>query len=72
MLKAIPLQPFSASWTGSELPIIDKLIKRLESLKDRFKGIDFLEHRDYIDNVIKEMERKREDIEIREYMENIV
>ena len=38
------LFPLSVSWSGSEIPLINKKIKFLEELHSSLKGIDYIEH----------------------------
>ena len=68
--KEIPLFPSSYSWSGSEIPLIMEKIDFLKSLKDNIKGINFIEHRKYIEEYRMNLERYKDNVELREYIEN--
>ena len=68
--KEIPLFPSSYSWSGSEIPLIMEKIDFLKSLKDNIKGINFIEHRKYIEEYRMNLERYKDNVELREYLEN--
>lgn len=68
--KEIPLFPSSYSWSGSEIPLIMEKIDFLKSLKDNIKGINFIEHRKYIEEYRMNLERYKANVELREYLEN--
>ena len=68
--KKLHLFPMSTSWSGSEVPHIINKINYLKELKSRIKGVDYLEHRQYIDDYCYQIEKFKEDVELREYMEN--
>lgn len=42
----------------------------LKSLKDNIKGINFIEHRKYIEEYRMNLERYKDNVELREYLEN--
>ncbi len=69
--KKIPLHSYFSSWIGSELPLIDNKINYLTDLSKSINGIEYLEHKAIIDENIKHLERYKEDIKIREYVENM-
>lgn len=68
--EKIYLFPLSCSWVGSEVPLILKKIEFLKLLKDRLKGIDYIEHRKYIEELCRKCEKYKEEVELREYIEN--
>lgn len=68
--KKLHLFPMSTSWTGSEVPLIIDKINFLKDLSARMKGIDYLEHRQYIDDYCRNIEKYKENVELREYLEN--
>ena len=68
--KKLHLFPLSYSWSGSEVPLILKQIDFLQSLKDRLRGIDYIEHRKYLEERRRSLERYKEEVELREYIEN--
>ena len=65
----IQLFPMSASWSGSEVPLIIDKIDFLKALEERLKGIDYIEHRKHIDELIRNLETHKENVELREYVE---
>ena len=71
VFKELYLFPLSASWSGSEIPLIDKKIKFLEELYSSLKGIDYIEHKKYLKECIASEESYKEKVEMREYLENV-
>lgn len=70
LFKAIPLFASFTSWSGSEVPLIEKKIDFLSDLVKSFKGVDFIEHRAYLKERKNSYERYKQDVLIREYLEN--
>lgn len=68
--KKIYLFPMSCSWSGSEVPLILKKIEFLKLLKDSLKGIDYIEHRKYLEELCMKYEKYKEEVELREYIED--
>lgn len=68
--KDIPLFPTFDSWTGSEIPLIDKKISFLSDLISELKGVDFIEHRAYLKEKKSSFERYRQSVLIQEYLSN--
>ena len=60
----------SESWCGSEVPIIIDKINFLKLLKKELKGIEFIEHREYLEECCRSLEKYKDEIELREYLEN--
>lgn len=58
------------SWVGSEIPVIDGEISFLEGLKSKIKGLEYLEHKRYLEEYIEEREKHKEETEIHEYLED--
>ncbi len=69
--KKLYLFPLSASWSGSEIPLIDKKIKFLEELHSSLKGIEYIEHKKYLKECIASLESYKEKVEMRKYLEDI-
>ncbi len=61
--------PMSASWSGSEIPLILDKINFLRSLKDHLKGVDYIEHRNYLEEMCRSLEKYKKNVELREYIE---
>ena len=67
--KKIHLFPMSISWSGSEVPLILDKIEFLQSLKERIKGVAYIEHREYIEEYKRDLEEYKRKVELREYIE---
>lgn len=70
VFKSIPLFASSSSWSGSEVPLIEKKIDFLSDLITSLKGADFIEHRAYLKERKNSYESYKQDILIKEYLEN--
>jgi len=70
MFKKIPLFPSSWSWSGSEVPLIEKDIEFLQKLADEISGVDYLEHKLYLKEWISGKKQYKQKVLKREYMEN--
>lgn len=68
--RKIPLFSTFSSWSGSEVPIIEKKIKFLEDINKNINGLDYIEHMDYINSKIEALKKYITDIKIREYLED--
>lgn len=68
--KKIDLFSSFCSWSGSEIPLIMEKIDFLKLLKDNLKGIDYIDHRKYIEEYRMNLEKYKEKIKLREYIEN--
>lgn len=70
MFKKIPLFPSLRSWSGSEVPLIEKDIEFLQKLLDEISGVDYLEHKLYLKDWISGKKQYKQKVLKREYMEN--
>ncbi|MCM1048763.1 MAG: hypothetical protein NC433_10085 [Clostridiales bacterium] len=70
IFKEIPLFASSSSWSGSEVPLIEKKIDFLSDIITALKGVEFVEHRAYLKERKNSYEHYKQDILIREYLEN--
>jgi len=67
--EKIPLEPSSWSWTGSAVPMYQRRIEYLESLLPLLNTVDFLQHRQYVEQYIQsyrgvvEREKKKDFME---------
>lgn len=68
--KELYLFPLSYSWSGSEIPQILEKIDFLKSLKDRLKGVDYIDHRKYLEERWRSLEQYQVTVELKEYLEN--
>ena len=56
------------SWTGSEIPLINRQIDTLKNVLSKIPQEGYLEHKYYISTEIDKMERYKEIVEIQEYL----
>lgn len=59
----------SESWSGSEIPVINRRIASLESIRDSLYGLEYIDHKAYIDDLIRSKEKYREEVKRQEYLE---
>ena len=52
------------------MTLILKKIEFLKLLKDSLKGIDYIEHRKYLEELCMKYEKYKEEVELREYIED--
>lgn len=71
MFKTIPLFAFSSSWSGSEVPSIEKKINFLNELKSKLNGFEYIEHRAYLKELKINYENSKQSVLLREYLENV-
>lgn len=65
----IPLSPFSFSWSGSEVPLIEKQITFLTELSGALKGFQFIEHRARLSECIQEKQEYKQQVLMEEFLE---
>ncbi|WP_305118538.1 hypothetical protein [Thomasclavelia cocleata] len=70
MFNKISFFPRTRSWSGSEVPIIEKNISFLEKLLEEISGIEYLEHRVYLKKCFDAEKKHKQKVLRREYMEN--
>lgn len=70
LFRSIPLFASFSSSSGSEVPLIEKKIDFLSDLITSLKGADFIEHRAYLKERKNSYESYKQDILIKEYLEN--
>jgi len=68
--KKLYILSLSDSWSGSEIPLILEKIDFLRQLKNILKGTDFIDHRKYLEERCRELEKYKEIVELNEYLEN--
>ena len=68
--KKLQLFPIIESWSESKIPLIIDKINFLRDLSSRIKGVDYLEHRQYIDDCVRKTEKYKDEVELREYLDN--
>lgn len=68
--KKLPITPLSDSWSGSQVPIIDKKIEFVTELMDNLQGFIFIEHRAFLKQLKDHYEKYRNEIQVTEYLED--
>ena len=71
IFKALELFPTLKSWSGSEVNVIEKEIIFLNKLMDSINGIDYIEHKAYLKELISNKEKYKQQVLVREYLEDI-
>lgn len=74
LFKTMALLPVHSQWSGSEVPIIDRQIHFIQKLIELslFTDINYIEHQEYLMEVLGELEKTREKVQRREYKQNLV
>ena len=70
LFESIPLFSMSSSWSGSEVPLINKKIDFLGDLINVFGGIDLIDHRAYLKETKTSYEQYKQSVLIREFLED--
>lgn len=72
--QQLHLTPMSRSWSGSQVPMIDLDIQFYEKLSrsSNLSGLDFLEHKEYLYEHIRNLESYKKSVKLREYQEEIM
>lgn len=68
--KQIYLFPLSCSWSGSRIPLVLEKIEFLKLLKDNLKGIDYIDHRKYLEDYCMSLAKDKDKVELEEYLKN--
>lgn len=73
LFKAVPLFAYSYSWSGSEVPAIERKIRYLKKLMDLLSNLpQMYEHKAYINSMIFSLERSKEEALYKEFVEKKV
>lgn len=69
-LKKVPLimPSFGASWSGSEIPLLQGKIDFIEEVIENLPGAAFIKHRMVLERTITLVERRIEDAEVHEFL----
>lgn len=70
LFKSFGLLPMDHSWSGSLVPQLQNEIEFLEKIKSLLSGIDFLEHKTYVEGLISYQRRRINEQEKREFLED--
>lgn len=70
-LEKIPIimSYFGASWSGSEIPLLQGKINFIEEVIENLPGASFMRHRMILERAIASVKRRIEDAEIREFID---
>lgn len=66
----ISITPMHMSWSGSEIPVIERRISYLEKLNGALEGFNFIEHRARISELIHGYKKREESVQLEEFLEN--
>lgn len=69
IFEQLPLEPSSWSWSGSEVPVIERRIEYLKSLLSLMSGVKYLKHRKKIETRIENLENHIKYVEVQELLE---
>lgn len=69
-LKKVPviMSSFGASWSGSEIPLLQGKINFIEEVIENLPGVAFIRHRMVLEDAISSVKRWMEDAEVREFL----
>lgn len=69
-LKKVPviMSSFGASWSGSEIPLLQGKIDFIEEVIENLPGVAFMRHRLVLEDAIASVKRWMEDAEVREFL----
>ena len=68
--KKLHLFKMIDGWVGSEIPILEERIESLKDLQSKIKGIDYIEHKKYLEEIIEQLQKSKKSVEIQEYIES--
>jgi len=57
-------------YSGSQIPLIIENIEFLKSLKDKLSGIDYIDHRKYLEDYCISLVKDKDKLELEEYLKN--
>lgn len=69
IFEAIPLTPPSYSWAGSLVPMYSSWVENLEKLLPLFTGLDYIEHKNRVQQLIEYYRKKIKEEEISDILE---
>ncbi|MGX1901612.1 nSTAND3 domain-containing NTPase [Thermolongibacillus altinsuensis] len=70
LFRKISLEPSIMSWSGSEVPVIERRISYYKKLLLLCNNIHLLNHRSYIENKILFLETEMKKVKIREFLDD--
>ena len=69
VFEKLPLESSSWSWSGSEVPVIERRIEYFKSLLPLMSGVKYLKHRQKIETRIENLENHIKYVEVQELLE---
>jgi len=66
----LPLLPNGYTWSGSEVPLLEKQIEFLINVKNELNGFAYIEHKAYLAERIQCIQKKKENVLLREFIED--
>uniref|UniRef100_UPI003FEFC9F4 nSTAND3 domain-containing NTPase n=1 Tax=Gemmiger formicilis TaxID=745368 RepID=UPI003FEFC9F4 len=69
VFEKLPLESSSWSWSGSEVPVIERRIEYFKSLLPLISGVKYLKHRQKIETRIENLENHIKYVEVQELLE---
>ena len=69
IFEAIPLTPSSYTWSGSLVPVYSSWVENLEKLLPLFAGLDYIEHKNRVQQLIECYRKKIKEEEISDILE---
>jgi len=70
--KKIPFESNTFSFSGSEVPYLYRRRDFYIKLKNSLTGLDYLEHKKYLEQIINQIDKRIEDVKIEEFMNDII
>lgn len=69
-LEKVPLimSSFGASWSGSEIPLLQGKIDFIEEVIEKLSGVAFMRHRMVLEDAIASVKRRIEAAEVHEFL----
>lgn len=67
--KVLNIEPITRTWSGSEIPLLEKDIETYKKLLENIKGIKFIKHEKYLKERIEILKKEIKGIEKKEYIE---
>lgn len=67
--KRLAIEPRMRSWSGSEIPLLEKDIKVYQQLLEGIEGIKFIKHKKYLKEKIEFLKERIKKIEKKEYID---
>ena len=69
-LKKVPvyISSFGASWSGSEIPLIQGKVDFVNKAIENLPGIAFIKHREVLESKVASLKKRMKDVEVEEFL----